>query len=111
MRGIVKGWNGHRSSSTHEGSREKYKHNVDVIMIVFDGPPEAGKMRQMGFRPHVRGSAKNACDHPHGGGQSCTSACPTHKFVHKSTSIYLSLFLYLSISLYIYMYICIYIYI
>ena len=30
---------------------------------------KAGKMRQMGFRPHVRGSAKNACDHPHGGGE------------------------------------------
>jgi len=30
---------------------------------------KAGKSRQLGFRPHVRGSAKNACDHPHGGGE------------------------------------------
>lgn len=30
---------------------------------------KAGKRRQLGWRPHVRGSAKNACDHPHGGGE------------------------------------------
>lgn len=30
---------------------------------------EAGKSRQLGLRPHVRGSAKNACDHAHGGGE------------------------------------------
>lgn len=30
---------------------------------------KAGKSRQLGFRPHVRGSCKNACDHPHGGGE------------------------------------------
>jgi len=30
---------------------------------------KAGKSRQLGFRPHVRGTAKNACDHPHGGGE------------------------------------------
>merc|ERR1711972_1198234 len=30
---------------------------------------KAGKRRQLGFRPHVRGSAKNSCDHPHGGGE------------------------------------------
>jgi len=30
---------------------------------------KAGKNRQLGWRPHVRGSAKNACDHPHGGGE------------------------------------------
>jgi len=30
---------------------------------------KAGKRRQLGFRPHVRGSAKNACDHAHGGGE------------------------------------------
>jgi large subunit ribosomal protein L2 len=28
----------------------------------------AGKMRAFGFRPKVRGVAKNPCDHPHGGG-------------------------------------------
>mmetsp|Transcript_17885 Transcript_17885/g.39249 ORF Transcript_17885/g.39249 Transcript_17885/m.39249 type:complete len:403 (-) Transcript_17885:70-1278(-) len=31
---------------------------------------KAGKSRQLGWRPHVRGSAKNACDHPHGGGEA-----------------------------------------
>merc|ERR1719384_593046 len=30
---------------------------------------KAGKSRQLGRRPHVRGTAKNACDHPHGGGE------------------------------------------
>jgi large subunit ribosomal protein L2 len=30
---------------------------------------KAGKKRQLGFRPKVRGIAKNACDHPHGGGE------------------------------------------
>eukprot|EP00434_Breviolum_minutum_P009328 symbB.v1.2.008221.t1/scaffold497.1/size195672/3 len=30
---------------------------------------KAGKSRQLGLRPHVRGSAKNACDHAHGGGE------------------------------------------
>jgi len=28
----------------------------------------AGKKRNLGFRPKVRGVAKNPCDHPHGGG-------------------------------------------
>lgn len=30
---------------------------------------KAGKSRQRGFRPIVRGVAMNACDHPHGGGR------------------------------------------
>lgn len=30
---------------------------------------KAGKMRFLGRRPHVRGVAKNPCDHPHGGGE------------------------------------------
>jgi len=30
---------------------------------------KAGKMRKLGFRPTVRGIAKNPCDHPHGGGE------------------------------------------
>jgi len=30
---------------------------------------KAGKMRQLGFKPTVRGIAKNPCDHPHGGGE------------------------------------------
>lgn len=30
---------------------------------------KAGKIRQLGFKPTVRGIAKNPCDHPHGGGE------------------------------------------
>ena len=30
---------------------------------------KAGKQRWLGKRPHVRGIAKNAADHPHGGGE------------------------------------------
>ncbi|NLY20331.1 MAG: 50S ribosomal protein L2 [Tissierellia bacterium] len=30
---------------------------------------KAGKSRHMGIRPHVRGSAMNPVDHPHGGGE------------------------------------------
>eukprot|EP00438_Fugacium_kawagutii_P019418 Skav228357 [mRNA] locus=scaffold5397:76369:81551:- [translate_table: standard] len=30
---------------------------------------KAGKSRHLGRTPHVRGSAKNACDHAHGGGE------------------------------------------
>ncbi|MFA5879399.1 MAG: 50S ribosomal protein L2 [Candidatus Margulisiibacteriota bacterium] len=30
---------------------------------------KAGKKRYLGFRPTVRGSAMNPCDHPHGGGE------------------------------------------
>lgn len=30
---------------------------------------KAGKSQHLGRTPHVRGSAKNACDHPHGGGE------------------------------------------
>lgn len=30
---------------------------------------KAGIRRHLGFRPHVRGSAKNPADHPHGGGE------------------------------------------
>ena len=30
---------------------------------------KAGRKRHMGFRPTVRGSAMNPCDHPHGGGE------------------------------------------
>ena len=31
---------------------------------------KAGTARKMGIRPSVRGSAMNACDHPHGGGKN-----------------------------------------
>jgi large subunit ribosomal protein L2 len=30
---------------------------------------KAGRARHMGLRPKVRGAAKNAVDHPHGGGE------------------------------------------
>mmetsp|Transcript_114076 Transcript_114076/g.285379 ORF Transcript_114076/g.285379 Transcript_114076/m.285379 type:complete len:422 (-) Transcript_114076:44-1309(-) len=30
---------------------------------------KAGKRRQLGWTPHIRGTAKNAVDHPHGGGE------------------------------------------
>ncbi|MCL2857828.1 MAG: 50S ribosomal protein L2 [Oscillospiraceae bacterium] len=30
---------------------------------------KAGRVRHMGFRPTVRGSVMNPCDHPHGGGE------------------------------------------
>jgi len=30
---------------------------------------KAGRMRWLGFRPHVRGTAMNPVDHPHGGGE------------------------------------------
>ena len=33
----------------------------------------AGRVRHMGFRPHVRGVAMNPVDHPHGGGEGRTS--------------------------------------
>ncbi|MBV9511182.1 MAG: 50S ribosomal protein L2, partial [Caulobacteraceae bacterium] len=34
---------------------------------------KAGRVRHMGFRPHVRGGAMNPVDHPHGGGEGKTS--------------------------------------
>jgi large subunit ribosomal protein L2 len=30
---------------------------------------KAGRVRHLGFRPTVRGSVMNPCDHPHGGGE------------------------------------------
>jgi large subunit ribosomal protein L2 len=36
----------------------------------------AGKKRAFGFRPKVRGVAKNPCDHPHGGGNGKKSKPP-----------------------------------
>ncbi|MGI5986069.1 MAG: 50S ribosomal protein L2, partial [Oscillospiraceae bacterium] len=34
---------------------------------------KAGRKRHMGWRPTVRGSVMNPCDHPHGGGEG---KCP-----------------------------------
>lgn len=39
---------------------------------------KAGRVRLSGRRPHVRGKAKNPCDHPHGGGEGNTSIGMTH---------------------------------
>ena len=40
--------------------------NVDHGNIMLG---KAGRNRHLGFRPAVRGSAMNPCDHPHGGGE------------------------------------------
>ena len=39
---------------------------------------KAGRVRNMGRRPNVRGKAKNPCDHPHGGGEGNTSIGMPH---------------------------------
>jgi len=39
----------------------------------------AGAKRNLGFRPHVRGIAKNPCDHPHGGGEGRGSPPRAHR--------------------------------
>jgi len=44
------------------GSLSNPEHN-------FENLGKAGRMRWMGVRPRVRGSAMNPCDHPHGGGE------------------------------------------
>jgi len=38
----------------------------------FEKLKKAGSVRLKGRKPHVRGSAMNPCDHPHGGGQGKT---------------------------------------
>jgi len=43
------------------GINSNAKHKFNII-------GSAGKARNLGFRPKVRGVAKNPCDHPHGGG-------------------------------------------
>jgi len=40
--------------------------NADIMNVSFG---KAGRMRHKGIRPTVRGKAKNAVDHPHGGGE------------------------------------------
>jgi len=44
--------------------------NVEHENIVIG---KAGRVRHMGWRPHVRGSAMNPVDHPHGGGEGRTT--------------------------------------
>jgi len=41
--------------------------NTEHSLVVIG---KAGRSRWMGIRPTVRGSAMNACDHPHGGGEN-----------------------------------------
>lgn len=43
--------------------------NIEHELVVLG---KAGKSRYMGKRPHVRGSAMNPVDHPHGGGEGRT---------------------------------------
>ncbi|MDO5579928.1 MAG: 50S ribosomal protein L2 [Planctomycetia bacterium] len=43
--------------------------NIDQMNIVIG---KAGRMRWLGRRPYVRGSAMNPIDHPHGGGEGRT---------------------------------------
>ena len=40
--------------------------NVDHANVSYG---KAGRLRHMGWRPNVRGSVMNPCDHPHGGGE------------------------------------------
>ncbi|MBQ3552439.1 MAG: 50S ribosomal protein L2 [Clostridia bacterium] len=40
--------------------------NADHELVMFG---KAGRVRHLGFRPTVRGSVMNPCDHPHGGGE------------------------------------------
>lgn len=49
--------------------------NTDVMNISIG---KAGRRRHMGFRPVVRGKAKNVVDHPHGGGEGGTSIGMPH---------------------------------
>ena len=44
--------------------------NIDALLLQSG---KAGHKRWLGIRPTVRGSAMNACDHPHGGGEGRTS--------------------------------------
>jgi large subunit ribosomal protein L2 len=50
--------------------------------LKFSSIGSAGKARGLGFRPVVRGVAKNPCDHPHGGGNGKKSKkpCPVNRY-------------------------------
>lgn len=59
------------SSETRRVLAENYAtigivSNIDHNKIVIG---KAGRNRKLGKRPHVLGKSKNACDHPHGGGE------------------------------------------
>jgi len=48
------------------GSVSNEGHYINILR-------KAGATRKLGFRPTVRGVAKNPCDHPHGGGEGTGS--------------------------------------
>lgn len=48
------------------GQVSNHEHKTEVL-------GKAGKSRHRGVRPTVRGTAMNACDHPHGGGEGKTT--------------------------------------
>jgi len=50
--------------------------NLDHHIIRIE---KAGKNRNLGVRPRVRGVAMNPCDHPHGGGEGTGSPPRAHK--------------------------------
>jgi len=50
--------------------------NLDHHIIRIE---KAGKNRNLGIRPKVRGVAMNPCDHPHGGGEGTGSPPRAHK--------------------------------
>jgi len=65
----------------------KWELNINIACIAtiginanskhkFKAIGSAGKHRNLGFRPKVRGVAKNPCDHPHGGGNGKHSSPP-----------------------------------
>jgi len=51
------------------GNNSNSSHKYNII-------GSAGKNRGLGFKPKVRGVAKNPCDHPHGGGNGKHSSPP-----------------------------------
>jgi large subunit ribosomal protein L2 len=53
--------------------------NVSNILHKFLNYKKAGRVINLGKRPVVRGLAKNACDHPHGGGEGRKSALASPK--------------------------------
>jgi len=55
----------HKNCYASIGALSRQEHRYMVI-------GKAGRKRKMGVRPTVRGSAMNAVDHPHGGGEGRT---------------------------------------
>jgi large subunit ribosomal protein L2 len=61
------------------------KYCIAVVGIVSNNEnyykriEKAGKNRNLGWRPKVRGVAMNPCDHPHGGGEGTGSPPRAHK--------------------------------